>query len=313
MNGWSPGGLRQDICAPLSEANAVVVLFAGALGDFVLALPALRLLRQRHGGSPLALAVRRPLAALAERTVCADRVTALDDHAMAAFLGGDVPPAWWPEMPRVYSWFGADDVTIRARLGARAVGTAFFRVERGEGSVHAACAYAAAIGEVRTWPELLGLGAIPASQPVPAARRRTLVLHRGAGASAKRWCPAAFADVATWWRSAGGEVTELLGPAEAEMESLPGVEVRRNLPLGAMTEVLARADAYVGNDSGPSHVAGALGVSGVVLFGPTDPARWRPLSTRLEVVRAQPASLGLHGFSDPPASAVIERLARGLP
>jgi hypothetical protein len=50
-----------------------------------------------------------------------------------------------------------------------------------------------------------------------------------------------------------------------------------------------------------------------VLFGPTDPARWRPLSMRLEVVRAQPASLGLDGFTDPPASAVIARLARALP
>jgi ADP-heptose:LPS heptosyltransferase len=140
-----------------------------------------------------------------------------------------------------------------------------------------------------------------------------LVLHRGAGAAAKRWGTAGFADVAAWWRRRGGEVTELLGPAEADLASLPGADARRALPLPAMTELLAQAAAYVGNDSGPSHVAGALGVPGVVLFGPTDPARWRPLSSRLEVLRALPASLGPHGFTDPPAAAVIDCLERALP
>jgi ADP-heptose:LPS heptosyltransferase len=297
----------------LNEANAIVVLFAGALGDFVLALPALRLLR-RHAGMPLVLAVRRPLAGLAERAGCAEQVAAMDDHAMAVFLGGGVPPPWWPGRPRLVSWFGADDAAIRMRLGACSADAVFRRVERGEGARHAAAAYAASVGEVPPWAELVALGALPASAPAWAGEvKHHLVLHRGAGAAAKRWSAAAFAEVAAWWRQRGGEVTELLGPAEAAMEALPGVDARRDLSLVAMTEVLAQAHAYVGNDSGPSHVAGALGLAGVVLFGPTDPARWRPLSLRLEAVRAQPATRGPNGFTDPPAATVIRCLERALP
>jgi ADP-heptose:LPS heptosyltransferase len=152
----------------------------------------------------------------------------------------------------------------------------------------------------------LGIG------PVRGAAPR-LVVHRGAGAAAKRWDPDAFAAVAAWWHGRGGEVVELLGPAEAALASLPGADAKRDLPLPAMVELLAHAGCYVGNDSGPSHVAGALGVSGAVLFGPTDPARWRPLSMRLQALRARPASLGPLGFGDPPAAAVIGRLECALP
>ncbi|HWP66633.1 MAG TPA: hypothetical protein VNO26_12045, partial [Candidatus Limnocylindria bacterium] len=136
---------------PLSEANAVLVLFAGALGDFLLALPALRLLRRRHAGQRLVLGVRAPLGALAERAACADAVAALDDPATAVFLGGGDAPSWWLERPGLYSWFGGDDPDVRGRLAAHAASAHFLRVERGAGSVHAAAAYAASIGEMRSW------------------------------------------------------------------------------------------------------------------------------------------------------------------
>jgi heptosyltransferase-3 len=300
--------MQRDICARVSEATAVVVAFAGALGDFVLALPALRLLRRRHEGRWLVLAVRAPLVALATRVGCADRVARLDDHEMAALLGGGGAPGWWPGRPRLYSWFGADDASIQARLRAHAAEAVFLRVERGEGRVHAACAYTESVGERRSWQELVALAALAPRAPSDAGRR--LVVHRGAGSLAKRWGADGFAEVAHWWRGRGGEVVDLLGPAEAELPALPGAQVLRDAPLPAVIDVLARAGAYVGSDSGPSQLAGAVGTGGVVLFGPTDPARWRPPSRRLAVVRALPASCGPRGFDDPPARVVIEHLAK---
>jgi len=47
------------------------------------------------------------------------------------------------------------------------------------------------------------------------------------------------------------------------------------------------ARAYVGNDSGASHLAAWGGLPSVVIFGPTDPVRWRPLGSAVEIV--QPA------------------------
>jgi ADP-heptose:LPS heptosyltransferase len=76
-------------------------------------------------------------------------------------------------------------------------------------------------------------------------------------------------------------VFDLLGPAEAREGPLPDAILVREWPLSDVLALLARADAYVGHDSGPSHLAGAAGCRGVVLFGPTEPAEWRPASERL--------------------------------
>jgi ADP-heptose:LPS heptosyltransferase len=83
----------------------------------------------------------------------------------------------------------------------------------------------------------------------------------------------------------------MLGPAESaergfwESRRLPVIE---GLDLVLLAGVLARADVYLGNDSGPTHLAAALGTSGVALFGPTDPDLWGPLSTRLRALRVEP-------------------------
>ena len=52
--------------------------------------------------------------------------------------------------------------------------------------------------------------------------------------------------------------------------------------------LLARCDLYVGNDAGPSHLAGLAGAPTLALFGPTDPERWRPLGPRVTVLRRAP-------------------------
>ena len=61
--------------------------------------------------------------------------------------------------------------------------------------------------------------------------------------------------------------------------------VARGLDVVALAALLARADRYLGNDSGVSHLAGAVGARGAALFGPTDPELWRPLSPRITSLR----------------------------
>lgn len=290
----------------MAEANHDVVLFAGALGDLLLALPALRLLARRDG--PFVLAVRRPLEALAAAAGCARRVTALDDREMAAFLGGGAAPSWWPHRPRVTAWFGAADAGLRARLAAAARDVRWLRVERGPGAEHAALAYASAVGAPIDWPTAVALGRVDA-RPV-AADPPLLVVHAGAGAHAKRWHAAGHGAVVRWWRSRGGAVAELRGDAEQEeaLPPLPGAEPIEGRPVLDVAGTLARARAYVGHDTGPSHLAGCVGVPGVVLFGPTDPARWRPLGDGLRVLRAPAAACTPEGFDAPPAATVIALL-----
>ncbi len=108
-----------------------------------------------------------------------------------------------------------------------------------------------------------------------------LAIHPGSGSPAKNWSPENFAMIAD---RAGEQAGILLisGPAQ------DGVgEVRRamkkarplvaqNLSLLQLAALLKRSTAYLGNDSGITHLAAALGLPTLAIFGPTDPAIWGP-------------------------------------
>jgi ADP-heptose:LPS heptosyltransferase len=115
-----------------------------------------------------------------------------------------------------------------------------------------------------------------------------LIIHPGSGGKKKRWDPEGFVQVSRWWREQKkGTVLILLGPVEEE-ETERWSEVAHTegaLSLLQAAALLSRADAYLGNDSGLSHLACAVGARGVVLFGPTSPRQWRPLGGALSVLR----------------------------
>ncbi|MBI4641752.1 MAG: glycosyltransferase family 9 protein, partial [Candidatus Tectomicrobia bacterium] len=71
------------------------------------------------------------------------------------------------------------------------------------------------------------------------------------------------------------------------IESNPKVTLVRDRSLREMAAILACCDLFVGNDSGFAHMAAALGVPSVVIFGPTDPDVWRPLGDHVDVVKGK--------------------------
>lgn len=202
---------------------------------------------------------------------------------------------------RIYSWLASGDPLFTANLARAASGhVRLLPFAPRAGSEPAALHYLRTLGlsSPRMFPLLrpskeADRWAAAAWRRWKFGRRPVLVMHPGAGARSKRWHRRGFQDVAAWWVACRGPVLTLLGPAEsdekwAEITSHQGggANVLSNAPLSRVTAVLARARAYVGNDCGISHVAGLVGSRGVVLFGPTDPARWRPAGERLEVLRA---------------------------
>jgi hypothetical protein len=293
-----------------SIRERVALLFPGALGDLLLVLPTLRALRARHAGAHVTLAVRAPLRALVALTGLADADAVLDGPDLARLLGGGPPPAWLAGAT-VYTWLGATDPTVRQRIGDVAAAAHFLRVERGDADVHAAVAYARAAG-VPDDPDALAAAArMEMPSAAYAAGRRNdltpplLVLHPGAGAPAKRWERAGFAELAGWWRASGGTALALFGPVEAGDPPLEGAVEMRDGTLPDVAAVLARSTLYVGNDSGISHLAAAVGGRGVVLFGATDPARWRPLGDCLRALRGSATSLDGIPREALPAARVI--------
>jgi ADP-heptose:LPS heptosyltransferase len=121
-----------------------------------------------------------------------------------------------------------------------------------------------------------------------------VVLHPGAGSGKKCWPAERFLEVAQQLKRAGRQVQVILGEVELEKWPAPQIEsferaadVRRPQTLIELMDVIRAASAFIGNDSGPGHLAGIAGVPTVSVFGPKDPSRWRPLGPRVNVVQGE--------------------------
>jgi heptosyltransferase III len=116
-----------------------------------------------------------------------------------------------------------------------------------------------------------------------------LVCHVGSGSPRKNWPLPHFIRLLEWWKTRCAIPGVLIaGPAEEEMIGPPvKIPVARNLPLDLLSALLARSYGYIGNDSGVTHLAAALGIPTLALFGPSDPAVWAPRNPRVRVLKAE--------------------------
>ena len=78
----------------------------------------------------------------------------------------------------------------------------------------------------------------------------------------------------------------LAGPAD-DAAPFSKFQVFRNAPLSALKSLMSGAELFIGNDSGPAHIAAAFGVPVVVLFGPSDPVTWAPWRTEARVLTSR--------------------------
>ena len=125
---------------------------------------------------------------------------------------------------------------------------------------------------------------------VPLAGRRPLGLFVDAGREAKRWPLDRFLDLADRLKRAGVDVLAVAGVGgEALLEPFRarGVQTLDTIarPL-ALAEFIRGLAGLVTNDTGPAHLAGAVGTPAVVIYGPTSPARFAPYGTGHQLVHA---------------------------
>lgn len=121
-----------------------------------------------------------------------------------------------------------------------------------------------------------------------------VMIHPGARVDFKRLPANKMGAIVRWLTSELGVKVIYAGsdsdlPAIAEIVShsgKPGL-MATNLPLGQLAALIDSCNLFVGNDSGPMHMAAAMGVPLVVFFGPTDPAVWAPWGTRGKIVRCK--------------------------
>jgi heptosyltransferase-3 len=118
-----------------------------------------------------------------------------------------------------------------------------------------------------------------------------ILLHPGSGSRKKNWPTHNFLKIEDMLRSDNKKPEYILGPAEASLtgQLLKKQDVNRRVHevyhLCELVELLKAADGFIGNDSGVSHLAAFLGLPTLVIFGPSDPLRWKPVGPAVRTVR----------------------------
>jgi heptosyltransferase-1 len=120
--------------------------------------------------------------------------------------------------------------------------------------------------------------------------RKLVLFNPGAGWGAKQWPADRYADVARELAADGYTPLVNYGPGEKSLaESVAswsgGAARHVQCSLGELIALTRRAQLFIGGDTGPLHLAAALRIPVVAVFGPTDPARNGPFGTRSVVLR----------------------------
>ena len=284
--------------------NATLVIHPGALGDVLQAIPALTVLRELGGGTAPTFAGQTHLGTLLAGTGVVGSCQSFDGLGLEALFGRDTVPAdvqrRLARFARVISWFGARAEPFPARLrelGQEVVVAS--PVPPPDLPLRLPDAWRA---EARRALSRLGVD----------AARPLLVVHPGAGGADKRWSAGGFAQAIRGVElETGCQVVVHEGPADraaaGALLSTPDLPMRRlrEPPLPVLAAILREAAAYLGGDTGVSHLAAAVGSPAVILFPPASRPRWTPWSpTALPLTMPDPS-----GTIAPVVQALIERVS----
>jgi ADP-heptose:LPS heptosyltransferase len=287
----------------------ILVLHPGALGDIILSLPAMELLRGRFPAARITLAGNLDyLTAVAQGH--AHQFVSLSAIPLHALYRADPlrpdQENFWKAFDLVLSWTGSGDpefVQKLQRLHSNAHIAAWKPLPGTK--IHASQRFLESLSpwikvRNRERPAAVFLSPENRTKAVDwlrskgCVRGETLVaLHAGAGSEAKRWPIANYRELARLLlETANNKLVIIEGPAEtglgAELsQALPAsvCVMARDIPLELLAGILEQCAAFVGNDSGIAHLAAALKTRTLVLFGPTLPENWAPLGENVVALR----------------------------
>ncbi len=292
----------------LPAGARILILRLRSLGDCVLTTPALAILRAARGDLEIGVVVEERFAAVFEGNPDIDAIL----PPTAAAVRG-----WRAELclnlhggPRSRSLAAISGARLRAGFAHyRGVSRDNVRIPTAQEilgvdrKVHTAEHLASAmffLGAPRVEIPPARLYASPAPGEAPYA-----VLHPMASAPGKTWPAERFLDLAArLTRDFALAPVFLAGPGE-DADAFARYRVVAGAPLGEVKNLIAGASMFIGNDSGPAHMAAALRTPAVVLFGASDPVAWAPWKAPAEQIAA---GAGIGAIAVEEVAAAIERL-----
>ena len=275
--------------------DRILVIHPGALGDFILSLPAIAGLREQYPRAHVEALARGGAASLADGI--ADSTGNLDTFVVAGAGGSsdhfdsfDLIITWsaGPGSPYVAEGFRGEAVILPAKPASAVSASVFFfeRIPQLRGAEWRPARVCVTGAEAAEAERLLSDAGLDPT-------REVLAVHPGSGGRKKCWPAEHFARVIGAKLNSGRQVLLLEGEADAQavadvvrLLAADRVPVLRNLPFRMLAGVLNRCRRYLGNDSGVSHLAAAAGADCVLVFGPTDPDVWCPAGPNVTAVVA---------------------------
>lgn len=296
---------------PLSATPAlplkprILVIRGGAIGDFLLTLPAIRLLRENFPAAHLEILGYRHIIAVADGRFYADATRSIEYGAMAGFFvpRSELAPdlvEYFASFQQIVSYLFDPDGFFEANLRRAGVKNLLPAYAKIDDSEHAARQLARPLQSLALYLEdhtatvhpsgddhafaaaFLGTGSAP-----------LVALHPGSGSPRKNW------PLENWIALAGALLARTPQPRllliggeadHAQLDALTAaacgaaVLLARDLPLPRLAALLARCRLFLGHDSGISHLAAAAGAPCLLLFGPTDPAVWAPSNPQVAIL-----------------------------
>jgi len=286
--------------------NRILVIRGGAIGDFILTLPALKALRDARPQAHMEILGYKHIAVLAEERFYAQAVQSIEYGPLARFFArnSELPAEladYFASFDLIVSYLYDPDRIFETNLRRCGVQNLICGAARTvENAGHAARQLARPI-------EQLGINVVDFAERIfPSIEDREfareflasvpppiIAIHPGSGSHEKNW------PLENWIGlfSPGSRLADLKGLVvisgeadEAQTDQLErewknrDVRFARNMPLPRLAAVLEHS-IFIGHDSGISHLAAAAGANCILLFGPTDPDVWAPRNENVRVLR----------------------------
>ncbi len=291
----------------------ILFIRGGAVGDFILTMPSLRLVRETLPGNEIEILGYPSIASLAVAAGLADRVRPLEDPRLATFFapGAKLDEEWC-------AYFAGFDVVVSCLYdpdgwfagnlrvaGVKTLLSCPYRPDETPPHTPAAVQFAKPLESLGLYLEDARLDLDYASAPTshPATDGTIVALHPGSGSAKKNWSASGWVEVLSALHREGRVARCLITSGEAEgevigafLDQLREADVPydhlESRPLAELGAIYRRIGGFLGHDSGLSHLAVSAGAKGLLLFGPTEPGIWAPVSPEVRVLRAADGSLG---------------------
>jgi ADP-heptose:LPS heptosyltransferase len=284
--------------------KGILVIRPGAIGDALLTFPVLKALREHYAGMPVTLVSNAQVLPLARAFGVSEQAFDFQDIQWSELfstqgISTSSIHALLEQTDLAICWMRDPDGTVERNLqmsGVKHVIIAPGRPSEGE-RIHIVDYLVSTVGLSIVGERFIAPPSWPIPDPVSNdATARSVAIHPGGGAAQKCWPTFRFASVIERLWQQNRSVLLLAGPADSgrledllhQLSSPPIPEMLKlltNAPLLEVARHVQLCRCYLGNDSGITHLAAMLGVPTIAIFGPTDPAIWRPVGPSVRVLQ----------------------------